>query len=147
MDFVSIASGIVIGLIIGFLLALVWTSARKSSKSVSLSNSEREVKAIFAEQANHHIASSKEAIDAMQLRLEQLTINLQQYEALLQVGAEENEKVSFFGEHTSVFLRNSKSAKASDQKLSVSDAPPRDFANKGSGLFVGNVAEDKTVNK
>ncbi|WP_371194927.1 ZapG family protein [Glaciecola sp. SC05] len=147
MDLLSIVVGVVIGIIIGFVCALLWSNAKAAKKGSNVNRSELELKTIFAEQANHHIEASKESIDAIHLRLEQLTSNLQQYEASLQVGNEENDKTSFFGEHASVFLRNSKSSKASNDKLNISDAPPRDFANNGSGLFVGNVNKDKSANK
>ncbi|MFC4702011.1 ZapG family protein [Glaciecola siphonariae] len=147
MDLISIVVGALIGVVIGFIIAWQWASIRANKKGANLSRSEKELKTILAEQAHHHISSSKESIEAIQLRLEQLTNNLQQYESSLQVGSEENDKVSFFGEHASVFLRNNKSVKASNDRINVGDAPPRDFANNGSGLFVGNVAENKTLNK
>lgn len=147
MDLLSIVTGLIIGLVIGFLCAFIWAKAKKTEKTNSLSSSERELKIIYAEQANHHIVSSKESIDAIRLRLDQLTNNIQQYEASLQTSNDENDNASFFGEHASVFLRNNKGSQASNDKLNVGDAPPRDFANNGSGLFVGNVAQDKSVNK
>jgi uncharacterized membrane-anchored protein YhcB (DUF1043 family) len=147
MDFLSVVIGIVIGSIISFAIAWQMATARAKQKGNNLSRSEQELKTILAQQAHHHIESSKESIEAIQMRLQQLTNNIQQYEASLQVGTEENDKATFFGEHASVFLRNNSSVKASNDKLNVGDAPPRDFANNGSGLFVGNVAKDTNENK
>jgi uncharacterized membrane-anchored protein YhcB (DUF1043 family) len=147
MDFISIIIGLVIGSIIGFAIAWQIASSRAKQKGNKLSRSEQELKTILAQQANHHIESSKESIEAIHMRLQQLSNNIQQYESSLQVGTEENDKASFFGEHASVFLRNNTQTKASNDKLNVGDAPPRDFANNGSGLFVGNVAKEKSVDK
>lgn len=147
MDLVSIVVGLVIGIIIGSVVAAVLVNSRAKQKRKSLTRSEQELKAILAQQASLHIESTKESIDAIYLRLEQLTNNIQQYESSLQVGTEDTDKLSFFGEHAGVFLRNNNLTKASNDKFNVSDAPPRDFANNGSGLFVGNVAQDKSTNK
>ena len=147
MDILSIVIGLFIGLVIGVGIAWPLATAKANRKGANLSRSEQELKTILAEQAHHHIESSKESIEAIQLRLDQLSNNLQQYQTSLQVGSDENDKASFFGEHASVFLRNNKSASASTKLNTVSDAPPRDFANMGSGLFVGNAAQDKSANK
>nr|WP_136251824.1 DUF1043 family protein [Ningiella ruwaisensis] len=147
MDIVSIIIGLVIGLAIGFIVAWQWQSAQAKKKSLNLTRSERELKTMLAQQAQHHIEASRESIEAMQLRLEQLSANIQQYESSLQVGTEETDKVSFFGEHAGMFLRNSTKDKASNDASNVSDAPPRDFANNGSGLFVGSVIKNESANK
>lgn len=56
-------------------------------------------------------------------------------------------KDAFFGEHASVFLRNSYKTSKNDLALAQPDAQPRDFANSGSGVFVGLVAEPAKENK
>lgn len=147
MEFVSITVTLLIGIVIGMAGAWTWANARAKQRNKSLSLSEKELKIIFAQQASRHIETSKESLDAIRLRLDQLTSNIQHYEASLQVGTEENHKVSYFGEHAGLFLRNNKTPQASNDKLSIGDTPPRDFANNGSGLFVGNVVQDKSANK
>lgn len=147
MELISIIIGLIIGALVGFAVAWQWASAKAKQKGKSLSRSEQELKIILAQQAQHHIASSKESIEAIQLRLDQLTNNMQQYESSLQVGSDDNDKTSYFAEHTSLFLRNNKTIKASNDKLNLGDAPPRDFASAGSGLFVGDVSQGKTAKK
>ncbi|MFT5713337.1 MAG: hypothetical protein ACI9DQ_001749, partial [Glaciecola sp.] len=56
-------------------------------------------------------------------------------------------KDSFFGEHASVFLRNSVKANKNDLALAQPDTQPRDFANSGSGVFDGVKAKSSKENK
>ncbi|WP_395340648.1 ZapG family protein [Ningiella sp. W23] len=147
MDLLSIVLGIIIGLSVGSIVAWNLSAASSKKKSSQLSRSEQELKVMLSQQAQHHLDSTREAIEAIQLRLDQVTQNMQHYEASLQLGEDETQGTSFFGEHASLFLRNNKTTKISGDRNKIGDAPPRDFANKSSGLFVGNVAEDESANK
>jgi len=143
---ITIAISSLIGFALGLLVAFIWKKASSNTTTSGLSHSEDEMKTIFVEQARHHIETNKEAIDAIHARLEQLVNNTQQFESSLQIGNESNDKTAFFGEHASVFLRNSKRSPASSLSENR-EAQPLDFSSKSSGVFVGNATESKTVNK
>ncbi|MBT1452470.1 DUF1043 family protein [Glaciecola sp. XM2] len=147
MEIVSVIFGVVVGVVIGVAVAWQWANIKAKQKGADLVRSEQELKTILAQQAHHHIESSKESIDAIRLRLEQLTNNLQTYEASLSIANEETDKASFFGEHARMYLRNHTPVSSSSDSANQGDAPPRDFANNGSGLFVGNISNQKSANK
>lgn len=147
MELSSLLIGLVIGLALGFGAAWIWQRKQENQKGEALVRSEQELKTILAQQAHNHVEASKESIEAIRLRLEQLSNNIQTYESSLNIANEEGDKASFFGEHTRVYLNN-KPGNANQKITSTrTDAPPRDFANAGSGLFVGNIGEQESANK
>jgi uncharacterized membrane-anchored protein YhcB (DUF1043 family) len=147
MEVIIALVGVLVGLVIGMAVSWQWANAKAKRKGADLVRSEQELKSIIAQQSHHHIESTKESIDAIRMRLEQLTNNLQTYEASLNVTNEESDKASFFGEHARMYLRNNTSTSRSNDKPNDTGAPPRDFANNGSGLFVGNVPNKESANK
>jgi uncharacterized membrane-anchored protein YhcB (DUF1043 family) len=147
MEVIIALIGVLVGLAIGFAVSWPLASAKAKRKGADLVRSEQELKTILAEQAHHHIESSKESIEAIRMRLEQLTNNLQTYETSLNVSNEESDKASFFGEHARMYLRSNTKVPSTIDKPNETGAPPRDFANNGSGLFVGNISNKESANK
>lgn len=56
---------------------------------------------------------------------------------LLEQGSDDDSKVPFYGEQATTYLRNNLKGSDKSRVQRVSDTQPRDFANSGSGLFVG----------
>jgi len=60
-----------------------------------------------------------------------------QIKTIEQGGEEEGSKVPFYGEQATTYLRNNLKGSDKSKVNRVSDTQPKDFANSGSGLFVG----------
>ena len=149
METSTLIIGIVIGLIIGGIIGFVVLKAMQTKSNDKASHSEGELKALLAIQARQHLDVSRKALADIQSRTADLVSQLNDYEeSLTQVASSSNEtKDSFYGEHASVFLRNSLKASKHDLALAQPDAQPRDFANTGSGVFVGVDTKAKEENK
>lgn len=149
METSTLIIGIVIGLIIGGIIGFVVLKTIQSKSDDKASHSEGELKALLAIQARQHLDVSRKALADIQSRTADLVSQLNDYEeSLTQVASSSNEtKDSFYGEHASVFLRNSLKASKHDIALAQPDAQPRDFANTGSGVFVGVDVKAPKANK
>ena len=96
------------------------------------------MKEILAQQAQHHIHQTRQSLESIESQCDVLKQQIEEYEMLLTQGNDsEDSKVPFYGEQATTYLRNNlkKSDKARVKR--VADTQPRDFANSGSGLFVG----------
>jgi uncharacterized membrane-anchored protein YhcB (DUF1043 family) len=160
MDFVTLALGIIIGLLIGFVIAWFWASSVATSKNTNAQTSEDELKALLAERASQHLQTSRSSIQGLQLELSNLLTSINDYESSLAQSSEDHTINTFFGEHASMFLRNSErnadrgSSNVVKNTVNVDkpndlpkDYQPKDFANNGSGLFVGNAVMDSENTK
>ena len=136
MDLTSLVIGLAIGLIIGFIIAWVWVSATTKAKSKASNSTEAELKALLAQQAQQHLNISRNGINTIEKELVILRNSVAHYEQSLQTPEEDKTASAYFGEHASLFLRNSNQGNKHSFD-SKSEAQPRDFANNGSGLFVG----------
>lgn len=146
MDIISILVGIVVGLIIGFAIAWSWSTAVSKAKHKANNVTEAQLKALLAQQAQSHLQHSRTSLDVIESELQALRTSVNNYENNLQNSDEDQSGSAFFGEHASVFLRNTQ-LPASKTKLDLaSEDQPRDFANNGSGLFVGSPADDVNNN-
>lgn len=138
MDFVALIVGAVVGLIIGFGIAWIWASSVAANKNSHSQNTEDELKALLAQRANHHLQTSKASVQSLQQELGNLLSSINDYENSLVQSNEDQTKSTFFGEHASMFLRNTEHKSGKSIKLETPDNQPKDFANNGSGLFAGN---------
>jgi len=147
MEIGTLIIGIIIGLVIGGILGLIVFRTMQSNSQQKVNHTEDERKALLAIQARQHLDISRQALTDIQNRTAELASHLNEYEdSLTQATTSAGEvKETFFGEHASVFLRNSLEAHKKDLALAQPDTQPRDFANSGSGVFVG--ADAKTVKK
>ena len=139
MEIGTLIVGIVIGVIIGGSLGFIVMKTMQSNSEKKVTHTESELKALLAIQARQHLDISRKALADIQNRSADLASQLNDYEeSLTQVASTGAEaKDTFFGEHASVFLRNSLKASKHDLALAQPDSQPRDFANTGSGVFVG----------
>ncbi len=144
--------GFMAAFILGFVIAWFWAKSNAKALYKKNSHPEAELKSLMAQQAQQYLTNSRNSLHKLETELQMLRDNVSQYEQVLSTSQEDESTSSFFGEHASVFLRNTK---LKDNKFAAersSDAQPRDFANQGSGLFVGHPAleeakiDDKQAN-
>lgn len=149
MEIGTLAIGIIIGLVIGGALGAVLFKSLSASSEKKLGHNEQELKALLALQARQHLDLSRNALNEIQSKTAELARQLNDYEETLTQATTSNEdtKDTFFGEHASLFLRNNLQSNKHDIALAQPDAQPRDFANSGSGVFVGVEAEVEKENK
>lgn len=152
MDFLALFIGILLGLIIGFGLAWFWATAHNASKTASAQNTEAELKGLLAQQAQNHLQNTRNTIQNLERELANLSQSVTHFEQSMSTPASDDKHSAFFGEQTSLFLRNTEHKPSKTITNKSSDAQPRDFANNGSGLFVGapvseeQQAQEKTNN-
>ncbi len=126
---------LVVGLIIGFFVGRFFQQKQGAG---SAAQTEKQVKEILAQQAQHHIHQTRQSLESIESQCETLKQQIDEYETLLeQGGEEEGSKVPFYGEQATTYLRNNLKGSDKSKVNRVSDTQPRDFANSGSGLFVG----------
>nr|WP_297347037.1 DUF1043 family protein [uncultured Glaciecola sp.] len=149
MEISTLITGIVIGLIIGGIIGFIIVKNRQSNSDSKVNHNEAELKALLAIQARQHLDISRQALTDIQNKTAALATHLNDYEESLTQAtmSASDSKESFFGEHASVFLRNSLKANKNDLALAQPDTQPRDFANSGSGVFGGVKAKALQANK
>ena len=126
---------LVVGLIIGF---FVGRFAQAKTSGNNSAQTEKQVKEILAQQAQHHIHQTRQSLESIETQCATLKQQIDDYELLLtQSNDEEAEKVPFYGEQATTYLRNNLKHSESSKVQRVPDTQPKDFANSGSGLFVG----------
>ncbi|MFT6270448.1 MAG: uncharacterized membrane-anchored protein YhcB (DUF1043 family) [Alphaproteobacteria bacterium] len=152
MDILALFIGIVIGIIVGFAVAWVWANSITTAKKSATQSTESDLKTLLAQQAKSHLEASRESIQTLESELNRLLTSVKDYEQSLSVTTEDYSKNTFFGEHASMFLRNTGSESNKTIATKSTDNQPKDFANSGSGVFAGSpaaqviVQEEKTSN-
>lgn len=149
MEISTLVTGIIIGLIIGGLIGVLAVKSTQSKTSQKASHTEDELKGLLAIQARQHLDISRHALTDIQNKTAELASHLNEYEdSLTKATTNAGEtKESFFGEHASLFLRNNFKTSKSNIALAQPDTQPRDFANSGSGVFIGQVSNPLKSNK
>ena len=127
---------LVVGLIIGFFAGRFFQQKQGAGNAAQ---TEKQVKEILAQQAQHHIHQTRQSLESIESQCETLKQQIEEYETLLEQGGdEEDSKVPFYGEQATTYLRNNMQGREKSKPAPVSDTQPKDFANASSGLFVGN---------
>lgn len=135
---------LVVGIIIGF---FVGRFAHSKTSVNSSAQTEKQVKEILAQQAQHHIHQTRQSLENIEGQCEILKNQIEEYEALLNQGSSDDQpKVPFYGEQATTYLRNNLKSSEKSTLKKVSGTQPKDFANSGSGLFVGS-SEQSTADK
>lgn len=144
MDVVTLLVGVIIGILMGVFAAVIWQRTNATENQALNSSNEADLKTLLAQQAHSHISQTQQSVLKLEQELTLLKASVTQYENALTVNDIDDTQSSFFGEHAGVFLRNS--TKSDNKYISEksSDAQPKDFANNGSGLFVGQAATNDT---
>lgn len=137
MDVLIPLALLVVGLIIGFFIARFMYAKDGSSKAAK--QAEQNVKEIMAQQAEHHLHQTRQTIESVESQCQALRMQVEEYENLLKQGIDdESDSVPFYGEQASTYLRNNLKNREKSSDNSVQGLQPKDFANTGSGLFVGS---------
>ncbi|QPG05161.1 YhcB family protein [Salinimonas marina] len=144
MDVLIPVALLLVGLIIGFFVARYVYTKEAGNKSVK--QAEKNVKEILNQQAEHHLYQTRQTVEAIEAQCQTLRAQVEEYESLLKQGTGEEETVPFYGEHAATYLRNNIKGREKASVTSVHSTQPKDFANTGSGLFVGTI-ESSTAEK
>ncbi len=145
MDWIVGLLLLVVGMVIGFFISKFLTDKKMAEQESKLNDNS--LKEIMANNAAAHVNQTREIVEALQSKCQDLSQQLDAYENVLQSsqsGGSEDEKLSYFGEDAAMYIRN----RQAKQKRKRSDAEfqPRDFSNESSGLFDGS-NNDKVVAK
>lgn len=136
MDWIIGLLLLVAGGVIGFFVAkFVFNDRREVDSDKS---NEQTMKQIMAQQATTHINETRQVLDSMEAQCDNLREQLNAYEGLLEVNtqSEDGNKLNYFGEHATVYIRNTQNT--SKTKREPSEFQPRDFSSGSSGLFDGS---------
>jgi len=145
MEIIIPLSLLIVGAIIGFFAARYWYGRGPSQATIQ--QAENDLKALLAQQAEHHVYQSRQLIDTVEKQCEAMKEQLDNYESLLRPDeATQKPEVPFYGEHASTYLRNTLNRDAKLHKASSTDTQPRDFAAAGSGLFAGDPLKQTETN-
>lgn len=137
MDVLIPLALLVVGLIIGFFVARFMYAKDGNSKAAK--QAEQNVKEIMAQQAEHHLHQTRQTVESIESQCQALRMQVEEYESLLKQGTDdEKDSVPFYGEQASTYLRNNLKNREKSSDNSVQGLQPKDFANTGSGLFVGS---------
>ncbi|QJR80228.1 DUF1043 family protein [Alteromonas pelagimontana] len=141
MDVLIPLALLVVGLIIGFFVAR-YQYTRDGVAGKANKTAEQNIKEIMAQQAEHHVHQTRQTIESIEKQCQSLKQQVDEYETLLVQNTDEDApRVPFYGEQASTYLRNNLKGKEKVQIQSVSATQPKDFANTGSGLFVGSAGQ------
>jgi hypothetical protein len=95
---------LVVGLIIGFFAGRFFQQKQGAGNAAQ---TEKQVKEILAQQAQHHIHQTRQSLESIESQCETLKQQIEEYETLLEQGGdEEDSKVPFYGEQATTYLRN-----------------------------------------
>lgn len=131
---------VLVGGVIGFFIGRHWYTRGPSQTSIE--QAQNDLKAVLAQQTEHHIFQSKQVLSSIEKQCEILRGQIDSFEGLLSPEENANEDaLTFFGEHTSNYLRNQLKSPSKIKPTSKTDTQPRDFADAGSGLFAGKPVE------
>lgn len=138
MNLETLLLGIVVGILIGAVVSFLWMNKLMKSKASSNKNTEIELKALLSEKAKNHINTTRLSLEQINKDVAHMLDHIENFEKSLQDSPKINTNDSFFGEHATVFLRNTEIRSDKAAQTSNTDDQPKDFANTGSGVFVGS---------
>lgn len=126
---------LLVGGIIGFFVAKF--ISKKDQSESNKATSGLTIQELMHQQAAMHIQETKQIAEKLVAQSATLKQQVENYEQLLisQQAGSEGSALSYFGEHTTAYLRN-KSTKPTRVKSSA-DIQPLDFSSQSSGLFSG----------
>ncbi|PKG99918.1 ZapG family protein [Paraglaciecola sp. MB-3u-78] len=126
---------LLVGGIMGFFVAMFFT--KKKLQTSGKAESEQTIQELMSQQAAVHIQETKQIAESLIAQSTTLKQQVEDYEQRLisQQAVPEGSSLSYFGEHTTAYLRN-KSTKPVREKSSA-DIQPLDFSSQSSGLFSG----------
>ena len=125
---------LLVGLVAGFLLAKVASSAKTPSEEQAL---KAEKEQVMLAQLRQQMLAAQESIQGIEAQSAQLQNQMTELDYILTSyeNKDDQSKITFFGEHASPYLRIKNKTKR--QKTNT-ESQPRDFSSSSSGLFDGN---------
>lgn len=143
MQEIIIYSGLlIIGLVVGLVVA-------KASFGVSVSNqpddsAAAEHKKVLLTQMQSQMSQAKETLTMLESQCSALREQVTECEHILAAYDKsddaDDQKITFFGEHASPYLRMKQNEK---RKKTSAEHQPKDFSNSSSGLFNGSEIKEK----
>lgn len=139
MDWIIGVLLIVVGAIVGFFIAKYFADKKIAAQEEKLGESTQ--KEIMVQHAFDHIGESRQIVQSLQAKCQQLTEQLDSYESVLSASQEEAEgsKLSYFGEHATAYIRHQQNTQKREHK--TAEFQPKDFSSESSGLFDGSKKE------
>jgi len=143
MQEIIIYSGLLLsGLVIGLVIAKATFSQKVTSQPDDIAAVEH--KKVFLTQMQTQLEQAKVTLTALEAQCTALRKQITDCENILAVydRPDENEdnKITFFGEHASPYLRMNKNEK---REKTSAEYQPKDFSNSSSGLFNGSEIKEK----
>lgn len=126
---------LVVGGTIGYFVAKFVNERKLLTESEN--KNDQNLKELMRQHAANHIQESKQTIVGLQQKTDILSQQIEAYEKLVidLNTTKDKASVSYFGEHASAYLRNSKSNQSKEN--TSAEFQPLDFSSQGSGLFSG----------
>lgn len=136
---------LIVGGIIGYFVAKYFNGEEKTRQSGK--ESEQTVKELMAQQAIEHLQKSKQIAQQISQQSAALNEHIADYEQSLIAhnSGDEANKLSYFGEHATTYLRNK--SENQNREKDNSNIQPLDFSAESSGLFSGAKGSDTTDGK
>lgn len=133
MDWIIGLLLLAVGVIIGFFINKYFADKKLAEQASKLN--EGTLKEVMAQNAADHLSQSREIVDALRAKCEDLAEQFDSYENVLNASQiqVDGESLSFFGEHATVFIRHQQDKQK--RKKETPEFQPRDFSSGGSGLF------------
>ncbi|MET1218154.1 MAG: hypothetical protein ABWW63_00815 [Glaciecola sp.] len=140
MQEVIIYSGVlIVGVVIGLIIAKVSFNSPTATRP---NTDEAEHERVFMTQLQDQCLNAKETLAKLNQQASLLSEQITEFEYILSAKANKtsDEKITFFGEHASPYLRMKEKEK---REKTSADYQPRDFSNSSSGLFTGTEIKEK----
>ena len=122
---------LVVGLIIGFFAGRFFQQKQGAGNTAQ---TEKQVKEILAQQAQHHIHQTRQSLESIESQCETLKQQIEEYELLLEQGSDDDSKVPFYGEQATTYLRNNLKGSDKSRVLGCSSADLIRIPQKNSNI-------------
>lgn len=140
MDWIVGVLLLVVGIIIGFFVSKFFAEQKLAEQASKLNDTT--LKEMLAQHAADHLSQSRDIVASMQARCDDLAVQLDAYENVLNASQmDDSDKLSFFGEHATVFIRHQQAKQK--RKRETAEFQPKDFSSERTGLFTD--AKNKQV--
>ncbi|TRY32078.1 ZapG family protein [Aliiglaciecola sp. M165] len=140
MDWIVGVLLLVVGIIIGFFASKFLVEQKLAEQASKLNDTT--LKEMLAQHAADHLSQSREIVSSLQSRCDDLAEQLDAYENVLNASQmDDSEKLSYFGEHATVFIRHQQAKQK--RKRENAEFQPKDFSSERTGLFTD--AKNKQV--
>jgi uncharacterized membrane-anchored protein YhcB (DUF1043 family) len=143
MDWIVGLLLLLVGVVIGFFLSKYWFESQPATQSTD--DKEETARQLMIQQTAQHITDSRNLVSDVQYQCDMLQQKINEFEELTRHThiSSEQDKLEFYGGTTDTYL-SQKQPSESREKVKA-EYQPRDYANSGSGLFVGEDVKSENV--